>query len=312
MKSSAGPGNKSDSRPLALLLERRRPAILDGAMGTELERRGVPIGLPLWSAHALLASPQTVRQVHDDYIGAGADIITSNTFRTTRRTFLRAGLPDRSAELTASAVALARESIGGFPARDVLLAGSIAPLEDCYSPALVPPDDVLRDEHTEQAGRLAGAGVDFLLLETMGTIREAEAASRAARGTGLEFVVSFLCTPEGNLYGGEDLREAVRFIMRFSPTMISLNCSSPQFMGVSLEKVFSALRETPGGDIVPVGMYANVGLPGEEDGAILCRNFSPAEYATFARTWVSEGVSLVGGCCGTTPEDIRAIAGAFA
>ena len=88
------------------LLETRGPLILDGAMGTELQRRGVDIGLPLWSANALVAAPDIVLQIHRDYIAAGADIITTNTFRTTPRAFRNAGLPDRSAELTASAVHL--------------------------------------------------------------------------------------------------------------------------------------------------------------------------------------------------------------
>jgi S-methylmethionine-dependent homocysteine/selenocysteine methylase len=281
-------------------------------MGTELERRGVATVLPLWSAHALLASPQTVRGIHVDYINAGADIITSNTFRTTGRAFLRAGFPDLSAELTVRAVSLARESIAAFPGKQVLLAGSMAPLEDCYHPELVPADEALREEHAEQAGRLAEAGVDFLLLETMGTLREATAAAEAAGETGLEFVVSFLCNREGALYGGEPLGEAVRLIMRLSPAALSLNCVSPRFMGRSLANLQSALRGIPRGEHVPIGLYANVGAPGGEHGTPLLRDVSPGEYAGFARTWVNAGVSFIGGCCGTTPEHIKEIAEALA
>ncbi|HEX7574021.1 MAG TPA: homocysteine S-methyltransferase family protein [Bacteroidota bacterium] len=286
--------------------------MLDGAMGTELERRGVSTGLPLWSAHSLIRSPETVRRIHDEYIDAGADIITSNTFRTTRRTFLRGGLPDRSAELTALAVTLARESSAVFPGRRVLVAGSMAPLEDCYKPDLVPDDDALRGEHAELAGRLAEAGVDFLLLETMGTLREAAAAAEAARGTGLEFVVSFLCRGDGSLYGGEPLREAVQLVMGLSPAAISLNCVSPGSMEVLLAYLQSALRGIPGGGNVPIGVYANVGAPGGEHGTRFIRDVGPAAYAEFAVSWARAGVSFVGGCCGTTPEYIRTIAGAFA
>jgi S-methylmethionine-dependent homocysteine/selenocysteine methylase len=286
--------------------------MLDGAMGTELERRGVPTGLPLWSAHSLITSPETVRRIHDEYVDAGADIITSNTFRTTRRTFLRAGLPDRSAELTALAVTLARESSAASPGKRVLIAGSMAPLEDCYSPELVPGDEALREEHAEHAGRLADAGVDFLLLETMGTLREAAAAAEAASETGLEFVVSFLCRGEGSLYGGETLGEAVRLIMRLSPAAVSLNCVSPGSMGVLLANLRSALRGIPGGGNFPIGLYANVGAPGGEHGTRLLQDVGPAVYAEFARSWARAGASLVGGCCGTTPEHIRATARAFA
>jgi S-methylmethionine-dependent homocysteine/selenocysteine methylase len=312
MKSSAVHGSKDVPGPLARLIARKSPALLDGAMGTELERRGVAVGLPLWSAHALLSSPETVRRIHDEYIDAGANIITSNTFRTTRRTFHRAGLPDRSAELTARAVILAGESIAAFPRDQVLLAGSVAPLEDCYHPELVPGDIALREEHAEHAGRLAEAGADFLLLETMGTLREAAAAAEAARGTGLEFVVSFLCNTEGALYGGEPLPEAVRLIMRLSPAAVSLNCVSPRLMGRSLAHLQSALRGSPHGENVPIGVYANVGAPGGERDTPFHRDVGPVEYAEFARTWVNAGVSIVGGCCGTTPEYIRAVSGAIA
>jgi S-methylmethionine-dependent homocysteine/selenocysteine methylase len=312
MKSSAAHESKGTPGPLARLFEHRRPVILDGAMGTELERRGVSTGLPLWSAHALLTSPGKVRQIHDEYIDAGADIITSNTFRTTRRTFLRAGLTDRSAELTSLAVSLARESSAAFPGKRVLVAGSMAPLEDCYSPELVPADDALREEHGQHAGRLADAGVDFLLLETMGTLREGAAAAEVARGTGLEFVVSFLCRGDGSLYGGEPLGEAVRLVMGLSPAAISLNCVSPGSMEVLLAYLQFALRGIPGGGNVPIGLYANVGAPGGEHGTRFIRDVGPAAYAEFAGSWARAGVSLIGGCCGTTPEYIRAIVGAFA
>ena len=316
MRSSDAHGNDAARGPLARLLDRLRernmPAILDGAMGTELERRGADIGLPLWSARPLMESPATVRGIHDDYIEAGADIITTNTFRTTRRTFHRAGAPDRSAELTALAVNLAKESIDAHPGRTVLSVGSIAPLEDCYRPELVPPDGALRDEHTEQAARLAEAGVDFLILETMGTLREALAASQAARKTGLEFIVSFLCDKEGRLYGGEPLDEAVRRVLEVSPTALSLNCSSPRIMGRHLKNIISALRGIPGGDTFPLGVYANVGTPGGEKGEHFYRDVDPAEYAEFARSWVQSGVWIVGGCCGTTPEYVRALRRAIA
>ncbi|HMK39664.1 MAG TPA: homocysteine S-methyltransferase family protein [Bacteroidota bacterium] len=312
MKSSAAHVSKDAREPFARLLERRRPVILDGAMGTELHRRGVDTGLPLWSAHALLSSPETVRRIHREYLGAGADIITSNTFRTTRRTFLRAGLPDRSAELTSLAVALAADAIAEREGERALLAGSMAPLEDCYRPELVPPEEILRQEHAEQAGRLAEAGVDFLLLETMGTVREAAAAAGAAQATGLEYVVSFLCRPDGSLYGGEPLSEAVCQVAGRSPAALSLNCISPRSMKRPLSNLLSALRTVPGAGQLPVGLYANVGAPGEEHGTVFRRDVGPEAYARLAGTWVKSGVSFIGGCCGTTPEYIRALAEAFA
>lgn len=312
MKSSAARGNEAG--PLAKLLIARRPAILDGAMGTELARRGADTGLPLWSAGPLESAPETVKRIHADYIASGADIITTDTFRTTRRTFKRAGNPDRSAELTARAVSLARDARNESARTGVLIAGSIAPLEDCYHPELVPPDAALREEHAEHAARLAEAGVDFLLLETMGTVREAYAAAESARATGLEFVVSFICERHGNLYGGESMTEAVRGTASLNPAAFSINCVSPRFMDRALTSLRSALREI-GAAGIPVGLYANVGTPGSEtvmdNSQSMIEDVGPEEYAGFAAGWAREGAAFIGGCCGTTPGHIRAVARAM-
>jgi homocysteine S-methyltransferase len=297
--------------PLARLLASGAPVILDGAIGTELERRGVNTGLPLWSANALLTSPETLRHIHEEYIRAGADIITTATFRTTRRTFRKGGLADRSGELTASAVSLAAGVRLEFPGRHVLLAGSMGPLEDCYRTDLVPTETELREEHTEHAQRLADAGVDFLLLETMGTVREAYAAAGAARRTGKEIMVSFLCTREGTLYSGESLQEAVGALMPLSPAALSINCVSPRYLSSSLLHVQSALRVLPGGLSIPVAVYANVGFPGGEHSGAFVRDIGPDEYADFAREWSAGGVSIIGGCCGTTPEYIARLRKTF-
>ena len=283
--------------PLTQMLSTRRPLILDGAMGTELQRRGVDTTLPLWSARALIDEPEAVLQIHLDYIAAGADIITTNTFRTTRRTFRRAGLPDRSSELTARAVEIARQATRTAGPHTLLVAGSIAPLEDCYRPDLVPPEADLHEEHGELARRLDEAGVDILLLETMNTIREAVAACRQAVATGRETVVSFLCNNEGNLYSGELLEEAVRTIEPLGPAAFSLNCISPRFLPLAISRLRAATGK-------PFAVYANVGLPGGEQGWHFTRETGEVEYAAHAARWVKEGAAIVGGCCGTTPAYI--------
>jgi len=291
-------------KPLEQLLERKRPVILDGAMGTELSRRGVDITLPLWSARALMTSAETVLKIHREYCASGADVITTNTFRTTGRTFRRARIPDRSLELTAEAVHLARQASMEEKGRTVLVAGSIAPLEDCYRPDLVPDERSLRTEHAEHAFRLAAAGVDFLLVETMGTIREAFAACETALKTGLEVVVSLLCRPGGLLYGGESLDDAVSVLEPLGVAALSLNCVPAR----SLTPLITRLRTLTG---LPLGAYGNVGLAGrEQEGEFVC-DVRPEEYAPLAQEWVASGASIVGGCCGTGKEHIRSLCARF-
>jgi len=286
--------------PLTTMLSIHRPLLLDGAMGTELQRRGVDTGTPLWSAMALTTHPDTVLQIHKDYIDAGADIITTDTFRTTNRTFRRAHLPDRSAELTARAVDLARCACETVRDRHVLVAGSAGPLEDCYRPDLVPPEPELRSEHAELAQRLAAAGVDFILLETMGTIREAVAACSAAADAGKEVVVSFICNDQGDLYGGESITEAVKELLPLEPAGFSINCVSPRFLHLAICLLKSATD-------LPFAAYGNVGRPGQERTEGFVYDIPAEEYAAYAQDWARTGAAIIGGCCGTTPEYIAAL-----
>lgn len=274
-------------------------------MGTELGRRGANIRLPLWSANALIERPALVQAIHEEYIAAGAQMITTNTFRTTTRTFALAGLLDRSEELTMLAVHLAKNARAKYPDCVVRIAGSMAPLEDCYRPDLVPPDDDLAAEHALHADRLARAGVDYLLCETMGTAREADAAAEAAAKTGLPFIVSFLCDADGNLYDGTPLEEAVDRIEQYKPWSFSLNCISPRNADAPLERLRSST-------FTPFGIYANVGKPGAERDETWEIDIGPEEYGKFARHWGERGALFVGGCCGTTPDYIRELRKVFA
>jgi len=290
---------------LTQLLATTSPLVLDGAMGTELQRRGIDTGLPLWSANALMNRREVVLQIHRDYIDAGADIITTDTFRTTRRMFSRANLPDQSERFTALAVDLARQARDSASRTDLLIAGSMAPLEDCYRPDLVPPDDQLQDEHAELAARLAKGGVDFILLETMNTIREAYAACEAAAATGLDVVVSFICNRAGHLYGGEPLADAIRTITQLKPVGFSINCVSPRF-------IMPALNIARATTSLPLAVYANVGIPeNEQRGWEFTQEIGPEEYTTYAGDWLHSGVSIIGGCCGTTPAYIEALRRSF-
>jgi S-methylmethionine-dependent homocysteine/selenocysteine methylase len=289
---------------LVELLNRRTPLILDGAMGTEIQRRGVDTGLPMWSANALFSKPALIQQIHTEYIEAGADIITSNTFRTTRRTMRRANLPDRSKQLTETAVHLAMRAREQFPDREILVAGSIAPLEDCYRPDLVPSDAELHYEHMELAERLATAGVDFLLVETMNTIREAYAACAAGISTGKEVIVSFVCNSNGDLLSGETLADAVKSLADLRPAGFSINCVSPHHMAKAVSAIATHLPRLLPGAIIAA--YGNIGNP-ESDvhGWEFTHDMSEEQYAGHAADWTRTGVSIVGGCCGTTPAYIE-------
>jgi len=274
------------------------PLLLDGATGTELERRGARAALPLWSSHALLDDPALVERIHADYAAAGAEVLTANTFRTQRRALARGDAGERDVELTALAVTLAR-SAAEAAAQPVFVVGSAPPLEDCYRPDLVPEADALTREHTAHAENLAAAGVDAILVETMNTAREAAAAAAAAHATGLPLLVSFICDQRARLLSGETLEQAVNAVLPAEPDALLVNCLPPSQVSACLP----ALRQSGR----PFGVYANLGAPHYDPGAPRTEDCTPDEFTAHARTWLDAGAHLVGGCCGTTPAHIQAL-----
>ena len=269
-------------------------------MGTELQRRGADTRLPLWSARSLVEEPELVREIHREEVEAGADVLTANTFRTHRRTLEKGGLGERSRELTALAVRLAREA-GEEGCREVFVAGSLSPLEDCYRPDLVPDDAALDREHREQTESLAAVGADLILLETHNTVRELVAAARAAKATGLPFVASMVTDGAGRLLSGERIEDAVRALEPLDPDAISINCVPAGKLSGDLARLAAA---APG---IPLAAYGNLGLPAGDHGWAFSEELSPSEYAGLARDWLARGARMVGGCCGTTPAHTAAL-----
>ncbi len=279
-----------------------RPVLLDGATGTELNRRGVSTDLPLWSARALIEAPEVLRAVHADYVTAGAELITANTFRTQRRALTQAGYGEQTQALNQLAVALARQATATAD-HPVWVAGSMSPLEDCYLPELVPPQDACEREHGEHARLLAEAGCDLILVETMNTIREAEAATRAALATGLPVMVGFVCRSDDRLFSGEPVAEAARVIAALGPCALFINCTPSR----TIHRPYAQLRDTLAPTGLPTGLYANIGHTDDITGWTDTADVSPAEYADLARGWLDAGARLIGGCCGTHPEHIAAV-----
>lgn len=276
------------------------PLLLDPAMGTELARRGVRTTLPLWSAWALLEAPEAVFAIHRDAVAAGADVLTANTFRTHRRSLDKAGLGDGARVLTARAVALARRA-AGRAGRDVFVAGSLSPLEDCYRPDLAPEQSVLLAGHLEQAQTLADAGADLILAETHNSVRELSAAIRAGRQTGLPVVASMVTDGQGRLLSGEPLDEAAREIGHLGPDVVGVNCVPAARLAGDLALVAGAL---PG---QPLGAWGNLGPPSDAEGTRFAEDVAPAAFAAFALDWLSLGVLFIGGCCGTTAAHTAAL-----
>ncbi|MCH7520283.1 MAG: homocysteine S-methyltransferase family protein [Candidatus Marinimicrobia bacterium] len=286
---------------LISLFSNRAITLLDGAMGTELARRGVDVALPLWSARALETAPDLVLAIHRDYRAAGARVLTANTFRTTAPAYRKAGLDEAAAQesarrATQRAIALAKEAAGD----QAVVAGSLAPVGDCYTPADYPGPDVAWATYRDLARWIAEAGADLLLLETHITLDEARIALEAAAPTGLPTLVSYLVNGELNLWGGASLAAAAEVARQGGAQGIMINCVT---LAVA-NKAVKALAETT---TLPFGVYANAGRSQPSREGVIRQRHSDGNFVAAAREWITSGASLIGGCCGTTPNTIRAL-----
>ena len=275
--------------------------LLDGATGSELDRAGVDVGMPLWSANAILEAPEILRQVHIAYLEAGAQAISTNTFRTHERSLAKAGMGDRAEELTHKAVEIARHARDEVNT-DALVFGSVAPLEDCYSPELAPVSKVCEQEHGQMIRYLVNAGVDLVLLETMCSAGELCAASIAAMENTDDWAVSMCLKQDsiGILLDGNPIDEFVPALAR--ARFLGINC----YPATTLAEQVTYLRSIAPAHM-PIAAYGNVGTADDEGGWVNTDAIDPIAFAAYAMDWVQAGASIVGGCCGTTPKSISAI-----
>lgn len=284
---------------------------LDGGVATELQRAGLEVAGPWWTNAALLTEEKrrVLRGVHTAFLAAGSDIVTANTFRCNLRSLRGLGLDAAGFGWMVHAavgVAMAARKEAGSPG--TLVAGSMAPVEDCYRPDLVPPVEELAAEHGWLAEQFRETGVDLVLIETMNTIREARVALDQVLTGGGRAWVSFVCGPDGRLLSGEPVAVAGQAVADDGAEAVLVNCTP-------LVDTEVCLRELREGCDVPLGAYPNLedrrGLPpGRHVDRALPASAGPDEFADTLQRWRDElGVAVLGGCCGTTPEHLAALAG---
>ncbi|MDP6070207.1 MAG: homocysteine S-methyltransferase family protein [SAR202 cluster bacterium] len=277
--------------------------ILDGATGTELQRRGAPMHGVCWSATALSTHPEIVRETHEDYIRAGADIIITNTFSTDRPTLALAGMGNRVGELNARAVALAMEARDSTADKPVCIAGSMARHGGGLERA--PTADQTRTGYREMAHLLAEGGVDLIMLEMMRDIESTAFAIEGALSTGLPTWVGFSVKfdEDGQVVlldsRGESFADALDALTPLGASLVSVMHSDLEQTNAALEIV----RERWSG---PWGAYAQAGrmtMPDWQFEGIA----TPDEYLSEAQGWVDAGGQLIGCCCGLGAEHIQAL-----
>ena len=279
----------------------------DGAMGTMLYARGIFINRCFDELN--LSQPETVAGVHAEYLQAGAEIIETNTFGANACRLERYGLRDRVREINLAGVRIARQCVAQISekqASEAFVAGAIGPLGVPLAPHGELSLEQARAAFAEQIAALAeggpGVGADLLILETMTSLAEAGEAIRAARevAPGLRLVVMMTVDEDGNCLDGATPEIAAERLTKWGADAIGCNCSDgPATVLTVVERMRLATR-------LPLAAMPNAGLPRAVEG----RNIymaSPEYMASFARKFIHAGASLIGGCCGTTPNHIRAM-----
>ena len=274
--------------------------LLDGAMGTELMRAGLDLPLPIWSGDVNLTHPDYVRRIHEAYLTAGADILTTNTFRATPRAYRNNGYEEhearqRSHESLERAVELARQTAGA----DIIVAGSIAPLEDCYEPDLFPGIEFAQREFRELAIWLQDAGIDVILFETMGSWPEIKTALSATVDLQIPRWLSLILKNSNTLLDGTDLLNVLSDIKDYGIEMVLLNCS---LCSVTADAVDLLLTNWKGA----WGVYPNVGVAMPTKEGVIEEKLTIKEFSKEINTYLTSGANVVGGCCGSNPDYIRA------
>lgn len=288
--------------------------VVDGGMGKHLERSGAPFRQPEWSALALLEQPEAVRQAHDDFIGAGADVVIANTYAVVPFHLGADRFVAQGHELADLAGQLARQSAdaAGHPVR---VAGSLPPLFGSYEPSLFRPEEA--PAMYDLLVKAQAPYVDFWIAETVSSIAEAKAIIAAVdrHDPAAELWISFTVPDEAPgttvaLRSNESVADAVA-VVQDRANAIMFNCSPPEAITIALGHVHDALGDNP--RQIRTGGYANAFVAKQEGYAanevLLGRReeLTPDSYRTICGDWISGGATIIGGCCQMFPEHIEAL-----
>ena len=274
--------------------------LIDGATGTEVERRGVVKNKKIWNGAGALSDPDVVRQIHEDYLHHGAEIIISNTFGNSRRALENAGLGQQFEILNRRGVELAVEARDNAGTPDALVAGGITHWVWTGAP---PSPDELYSGVAEQSAIMKKAGADLLMLEMMVDIRRMLVTLEAAQCSGLPVWTGLSCEPKADgvmhLLEGEPLIDALAELQDKQFPLISVMHTEVAY----IDECLDIIQENWSGRI---GVYANAGCSIDSDW-VFDGVISPEDYATACKRWLDRGVQVIGGCCGIRPEHICAL-----
>ncbi|MGR0305243.1 homocysteine S-methyltransferase family protein [Acinetobacter beijerinckii] len=288
--------------------------ILDGGFGRELARRGAPFRQPEWSALALTEAPEIVKEVHLDFIHAGAEVITTNNYAIVPFHIGEERFENEVKQLVQIAVDQAKQAVIESD-KNVLIAGCLPPLFGSYRADLFQKDKA--EKLAQPIIETLSPHVDFWLAETQSCISEVEAVHALIPKDNREFWVSFTLQDEIKnqqplLRSGETIEQVIELLSRIKADAVLFNCCQPEVILQAIKAIKTALPES-----IQVGAYANAFPPQNSEATAndgldeIRADLNPDLYLNFAKQWEQAGATLIGGCCGIGPEHISALSNFF-
>lgn len=272
-------------------LGKEKPLILDGAMGSLLQNFSTSNNA-LWSSLLNINNPEAVFNLHREYLKAGADIITTNTFRTNPAAIKRSGENLEPKYLIEKTVELALKAKNNY---DVYVSGSNPPAEDCYQTERTLTNLELYDNHSHHIDLLMQCGVDFILNETQSHMDEIEIISEYCSSNKYPFIISLFFNNDLKLLSGEDVSFALNYIKEFAPICIMFNCIHYE----QLEKLLDTVELN-----YDWGFYLNCGGTDYSESNLSCE-ITPKSYGEIIKRLVIKQPSIIGSCCGSSPAHTK-------
>ena len=271
--------------------------IINGAMGTELMAQGIKLPLPLWSAQANIEEPQIVKNIHQNYVDAGADIITTNTFRTTTWSYRRAEYSLKRAQRKAKeslmrAIDLARS------VNPKIVAGSVTSINDCYEPDQFPGRSIAEDSYGETLEWFAEAGVEHIFLETMGHLEEIKIAIEASSNIP-KLYLSLIVKEKDHLLSGHLIKDVI-LLANDNISCLLLNCNTIDITNKVLNSFIDNWK-------FKWGVYPNLGITKPEPDGKMIKKVDDEEFERTIISYMKKSPSIIGACCGSSPNHIRMI-----
>lgn len=280
--------------------------ILDAAMGTEIISSGIKLPPYIWSAHTNIDNPDLVYKIHREHIKQGAEYITTNTFRATPRSYMKTGLSDTDATKVAyksflNAIKMAKKAKLNTNTK---ILGSIAPLEDCYTPSDYPGDEFAELEFLELSNWFMNCGVDIILLETMNNLQEIVSCLKVFSSSDIHIWLSLNLLDGNHILSGEKINNVVESISGYNVSSLLINCNSIEKTNLALDNINACWSGE-------WGIYPNVGLGEPASDGIISNFSSMKEFVEVSRKAVDLGATILGGCCGSNHQHIQILSKEF-